>query len=335
MRPDQQLPTTMNQEHIATADQNYNALFYQNIKNELTHAIKSRNRWLKLSRILEIITHLLQGSSTIFVFLSAATNIADFGIAAGCLGISSAGLLVYSQYCKRNHEYFITKIQKFCYQIGIKDKLNYMNREITNLNNLTPNLRRKLENKQIIFNSRALSPNADSSIINVQNACKLLINQDIQNEFKKNIINGARWERLYKSLEVMGYIFQSTTGILAFIAFAVNMQAISILSGCLGVSSCILLFYSQNCKHNYEDASMAVQKIFEMLETPNNLNNSYEEINQLSNIDLTNLAEDHDYRSRNANILTQYNNRTPREIPCVTPALNASPACSNPTPIFY
>lgn len=335
MRPDQQLPTTINQEHISTLDQNYNVLFYQNIKNELEHAIKSRIKWLKLSRILEIITHILQGGSTIFVFLSAATNIADFGIVAGCLGLSSAGLLVYSQYCKRNHEYFITKIQKLCYQIGIKDKLNYMNREITQLNNLTTSLRRKLENNQIMFNSRSLPPNLDNSIINLQETCKSLINQDIHNELKKNIIDGTKWERLYKSLEVMGYIFQSTTGILAFIAFAVNMQAISILSGCIGVSSCILLFYSQNCKRNYEDATMAVQKIFELLETQNNIDNSYQEINHPSNIDLPSIAENHDYRPRNANILTQYNNRHPRETPPVTPVVHASPVNSTPTPIFY
>lgn len=332
MRPGQSSPTAVGQEEQSQdiTLQDYNLLFYQNIKHELNHAIKSRIRWLKLSKILEIITHMLQGSSTILVFLSAATNIAELGIAAGCLGISSAGLLAYSQYCKRNHEYFITKIQKLCYQIGIKDKLNYMSREIANLNNLTTNLRRKLEQNQITFNSRSLLPNPTDSIINLQEECKLLINQDIHNELKKNIINGTKWEKLSKSLEVMGYIFQSSTGILAFIAFAVNMNAISILSGCLGVSSCILLFYSQNCKHNYEDAAVAVEKIFALLESQNDVAHSQQEINNLNTI-----TDNHDYRNRNQNILTQYNNRYPRETPPATPIYESPQNNPIPTPIFY
>lgn len=320
--------------------QDCHLLLYQNIKHELNHAIKARIRWLRLNKVVEIITHILQGASTIFVFLSAATNFSAFGVLAGCFGLSSAALLVYGQYCRRNHEYFITKIQKICYQVGIKDKLNYMNREVISLNNINKNLQRKIDNGQVNFNDRSLLFNDDSSVTSLKATCTSLINLDIKNEFKKNIIASNRWERLYKCLEVMGYVFQSTTGILAFIAFALNLQAISILSGCMGVGSCILLSYSQNCKRNYEDTATIVQKILEQVEIPVNESELYQPPNNTNSIELPNREtmvehDNYEHQDYHTNMLMQYNSNT-REIPYIVPINNDSPRRSPiPTPVFY
>lgn len=322
--------------------QDCHVLLYQNIKHELNHAIKARIRWLRLTKVVEIITHVLQGASTIFVFLAAATNVSDFGIVAGCCGISSAALLVYGQYCKRNHEYFITKIQKICYQVGIQDKLNYMNREIISLNNINNSLQRKIDNGQINLNNRSLLCNDDSSITSLQSTCRSLINLDIKNEFKKNIIASNRWEKLYKYLEVMGYVFQGTTGILAFIAFALNIQAISILSGCMGVGSCILLSYSQNCKSNHENTATVVQKILELLEIPVNESDLYQPPNNTNSIiELPNRErmvehDNYEYPTYHTNMLMQYNNSNIREIPYIVPINNDLPRRNPiPTPVFY
>lgn len=334
------IATNQTAQHNASNQQGYNAFFYQNTYNQLNKTIKSRIRWLKVSKVLEIITHIFQGSSTIFVFLSAATNVSELGIVAGCLGISSAALLVYSQYCKRNYEDCITKMKKLCDQVNIDNKLNYMPQEITPINNLTKNLQNKLENAEVIFNTRTITLDTDYTMRALQDKCSLLINQDIKNELNKNITASEKWRKLYKYLEVLGYIFQSSTGILAFIGFAINLKALSILSGCMGVSSCMLLFYSQNCKQYYENSIKVVESIFEQIELQQNADAINQQRVNYNNIELSNREDrlaNYDCQNNARSMLVHYNNRNIRETPPVTPMINEeNPANNNiSNPIYY
>jgi hypothetical protein len=93
-------------------------LINNDFKAEITHAIKARGRWEKLNKTLEVCSHVLQGTTTILAFISAAIKIPAISLVAGCAGVCATVSMAYSQNCKTTYKELTRKIQKMSGSIG-------------------------------------------------------------------------------------------------------------------------------------------------------------------------------------------------------------------------
>jgi len=119
-------------------------------KAEITHAIKARGRWEKLNKTLEVCSHVLQGTTTILAFISAAIKIPAISLVAGCAGVCATVSMAYSQNCKTTYKELTRKIQKMSSAIGATNILPDDTSEMNIADDPAPTSRKAHANRPIL-----------------------------------------------------------------------------------------------------------------------------------------------------------------------------------------
>jgi len=111
-------------------------LIDDDFKQEIQSAIKSRVLWQKLTKVMDVGSHLLQGTTTILAFMSAAASAPVLSVVAGCAGVGATVCMSYSMYCKNQYNSQTKIIESMCSKINVVDILPDNSSELVSSNNL-------------------------------------------------------------------------------------------------------------------------------------------------------------------------------------------------------
>ncbi len=108
------------------------ALIYSDFKQEIQSAIKSRILWQTLTKVMDVGSHLFQGSTTILAFMSVAVSAPALSVVAGCAGVGATVCMSYSLYCKNQYSNQTKIIENMCSKINVVDILPDNSSELGN-----------------------------------------------------------------------------------------------------------------------------------------------------------------------------------------------------------
>ena len=114
-------------------------LINNDFKNEIENSINARLKWQKLNKVLDVASHIFQGTTTILAFISAATKFSDLSILAGCTGVCAGISMSYSQYCKTQYKNLTTTVETMSRTINLPNILPDNSLEMNNADNRRPN----------------------------------------------------------------------------------------------------------------------------------------------------------------------------------------------------
>ena len=110
-------------------------LINNDFKNEIENSIDARRKWQKLNKVLDVASHIFQGTTTILAFISAATKFSDLSILAGCTGVCAGISMSYSQYCKTQYKNLTTTVAKMSHNINLPNILPDNSPDMNNADN--------------------------------------------------------------------------------------------------------------------------------------------------------------------------------------------------------
>ncbi len=82
------------------------------IKQEVERLIKSKNRWLLLSVILDVISHISSAIATVLSFSAGFYKLELLAFLSGIINIVSLLSLLFSKYCNEQNKKNIEQLQK-------------------------------------------------------------------------------------------------------------------------------------------------------------------------------------------------------------------------------
>lgn len=106
-----------------TLQQTCSQMLEDDFKSEFQTVIASRHAYNNLYSTFSIMSILCIGSTTILAFISAPLHLPALSIAAGCTGVLSSALHVYSNFCKTQYESNTKIIEEMTTKINITDIL--------------------------------------------------------------------------------------------------------------------------------------------------------------------------------------------------------------------